>query len=42
MAQTRTEVPADVRGDVRRYLVASVAGFGLGLVLGFLVLVGLI
>jgi hypothetical protein len=41
MAQTRTEVRADVRGDVRRYLIASVAGFGLGLVLGFLLLIGL-
>lgn len=37
MAQTRT----DVRADVRRYLIASVAGFCLGMTLGFLMMFGL-
>lgn len=37
MAQTTT----DVRGDVRRYLFASIAGFCLGLTLGFLMMFGL-
>lgn len=37
MAQPRI----DVRADVRRYLIASVAGFCLGLTLGFLMIFGL-
>lgn len=37
MAQPRT----DVRADVRRYLVASAAGFCLGVALGFLMMFGL-
>lgn len=37
MAQTQT----DIRADVRRYLIASAAGFALGLILGFLPLFGL-
>ena len=37
MAQPRT----DVRADVRRYLVASAAGFFLGVTLGFLMMFSL-